>query len=67
MFAHTTRTIGRWTAARRRRRRLADELGAYRTPGERAELQAVLARHPEEAAREIERLMRRPEGRRPGW
>jgi hypothetical protein len=62
------RAIGRWTDARRRRQRLVRELAGYRTPHERAELGAILARYPTADVVDLERLHRRSqEPRRPGW
>lgn len=44
-------------AERRRRKRIAAELAAYRTPAERLELDLILARHTAEEIREIEELL----------
>jgi hypothetical protein len=38
-------TVRRSAERRRQQRRLKDELDSYRTPAERAELEAILARH----------------------
>ena len=46
-------------AARRARRHLARELADYRTQAERDELRAILARHSEEDAREVEAILAR--------
>ena len=44
-------------AARLRRAKLADELAAYNSPSERAELDAVLSRHSAEQTLEIDRIL----------
>jgi hypothetical protein len=38
-------TVRRSAERRRQQRRLKDELDSYRTPAERAELEAILERH----------------------
>jgi hypothetical protein len=38
-------TVRRSAERRRQQRRLKDELDSFRTPAERAELEAILARH----------------------
>jgi hypothetical protein len=43
---------------RRRRRRLAREIAAYRTPAERLELDLILSRHTAEEIQEIEKILR---------
>ena len=43
--------------ARTRRRRLARELAAYRTPAERLELDQILGRHSEEETAEISAIL----------
>ena len=45
-------------AARARRDRLRAELASYRTPGERADLEAMLARHSADEVAELEALLR---------
>ena len=45
-------------AASRARRRLAKELGEYRTPAERAELDMILGRHTEEEIAEVDAVLR---------
>jgi hypothetical protein len=45
-------------SARRRRRRLAQEIATYRTPAERLELELILSRHAAEDVREIEEILR---------
>ncbi|MFI5910103.1 hypothetical protein [Dactylosporangium sp. NPDC051541] len=44
--------------ARRARRQLAREIGAYRTPAERLELDLILGRHTEEEIAEIDAILR---------
>jgi hypothetical protein len=44
--------------ARRARRRLANEIAAYRTPAERLELDLILGRHTEEQIAEIDQILR---------
>ena len=46
-------------AARRERRRLAREIGTYRTPAERLELETVLGRYSAEETEEIDEILRR--------
>ena len=43
--------------ARARRRQLARELAAYRTPAERLELDSILGRHSAEETAEIEAIL----------
>lgn len=51
-------------SARRRRRRLAQEIAAYRTPAERLELDLVLGRHTAEQVQEIEEILRHQDAQR---
>jgi hypothetical protein len=51
--------IAQTTAARRERRRLEQELAAYRTPAERLELDQMVSRHDPEETREIRAIMAR--------
>jgi hypothetical protein len=64
----TVTTMGeafaRRRAARAERRRLERELAEYRTPAERHELDAILARHTAEEIAPIESIIRRQH--RPG-
>ena len=58
-------TVARRRAERVARRRLERELAEYRTPAERHELDAILARHTAEEIAPIERIIlgqRRPGG-----
>ena len=48
----------RRAAARAERARLRAELASYRTPTERADLEAMLARHTAEQVADLEALMR---------
>jgi hypothetical protein len=48
-------------AARMQRRRLADELAAFVTPAERAELDSMLGRHTLEETREIRDILNHQE------
>lgn len=61
---HHTASVLRSTLSHRRsahadHRRLERELATYRTPSERRELTAILARHSADAARPIERILLR--------
>lgn len=51
-------TISHGLAARRERQQLERELANYRTPNEREELSAILARHTTEESEPIARIMR---------
>ncbi|GAA3285139.1 MULTISPECIES: hypothetical protein [Dactylosporangium] len=44
--------------ARRARRQLVREIGSYRTPAERLELDLILGRHTEEQIAEIDAILR---------
>jgi hypothetical protein len=47
-----------WRAERAQRARLRAEIASYRSPAERAELEAMLARHTPEEVAEFEALLR---------
>ncbi|MFC7532787.1 hypothetical protein [Actinoplanes sp. GCM10030250] len=51
-------------AARRARRRLSDELAAFRTAAERSELDLMLGRHSAEETREIHAILNQQEAER---
>jgi hypothetical protein len=51
-------------SARRRRRRLAQEIATYRTPAERLELDLILGRHSAEDVQEIEEILRQQDAHR---
>ena len=55
--AHAERYRAR-RAQRAQRARLRAELASYRTPSERADLEAMLARHSADAVAELEALIR---------
>jgi hypothetical protein len=67
LTARTAGVLGRASdarSARRRRRRLAQELAAYRTPAERLELDLILGRHTAEDVHEIEEILRHQDAHR---
>lgn len=51
--------LSRHRSVRADQRRLERELASYTSPSERDELAAILARHPAEAVRPIERILLR--------
>jgi len=51
-------------SARRARRRLAQQIAAYRTPAERLELDLILGRHAAEDVHEIEEILRHQDAHR---
>ena len=62
---HTARTaIANRRTERRAHRRLAEELAAFQTPAERAELENILSRHSNEETREIRAILSRQDHER---
>jgi hypothetical protein len=53
--------LGRRRTERIARRRLSDELAAFQTPAERAELDHMLSRHSAEETREIRAILNQQE------
>lgn len=58
-FAGIRAGVAARRARRAQARRLEQELAAYRTPAEQAEIDAIIARAPEQAAADLTRIVTR--------